>query len=81
MINNIVSEVNIFYKFFIKSLAVGFSELIKLIGIFVILYLFNPEILLYGVLITSFITFVIIKMFKSRLENYGKKEAIILAYL
>lgn len=75
LINNIVSEVNIFYKFFIKSLAVGFSELIKLIGIFIILYLFNPQILLYGVIITLFITFVIIKTFKSRLENYGKKRS------
>ena len=75
LINNIVSEVNIFYKFFIKSLAVGFSELIKLIGIFIILYLFNPVILIYGVLITSLITFLIIKTFKSRLENYGRKRS------
>ena len=75
LINNIVSEVNIFYKFFVKSLIVAFAEIFKLLGIFCILYIFNPQILIVGISITSILTFVIIKIFKSRLENYGKKRS------
>ena len=75
LINNIVSEVNIFYKFFVKSLIVAFSEIFKLLGIFCILYIFNPKILIVGISVTSILTFIIIKIFKSKLENYGKKRS------
>lgn len=73
-IRNITSEISIFYKFFIKNLIIGFSEIIKLIGILGILYIINPKILIAGLVIIFFITYVILKLLKKKIESFGKKK-------
>ena len=74
-IRNITSEISIFYKFFIKNLIIGFSEIIKLLGILGILYILNPKILVFGLIIIFLTTFVIIKTLKKKIEDYGKKRS------
>jgi ATP-binding cassette, subfamily B, bacterial PglK len=74
-IRNITSEISIFYKFFIKNLIVGFFEIIKLLSILGILYILDPIIIITGLLVIFFITFVILKSLKIKIENYGKKRS------
>ena len=73
-IRNITSEISIFYKFFIKNLIIGFSEIIKLLGIMG-KNILNPKILVFGLIIIFLTTFVIIKTLKKKIEDYGKKRS------
>ena len=80
-IRNITSEINIFCKFFVKSVVLGMTEVFKLLGMIIFLFFFNPIILIAGLVVSIIIFLLIFKIFKKKLEFYGKKRLINASYL
>ena len=67
-------ELAVYYKFFVKSVLTIFTEALKFIGILAILYFVNPFVLIFGILVASIISLIILKLIKKRVEIYGKKR-------
>ena len=76
LIRNLTTEINNFYKFFIRGIIQCFGELIKLIGILIILLLINPKILFTGILLILVMGFVFYNYFKSKIEKYGRQKTL-----
>ena len=70
----ITQELNVYYKFFIKSILIIFTEIIKFIGILIILFFVNPTVLISGILIAALISIIMLKLVKKKIEIYGKKR-------
>lgn len=70
----ITQELNVYYKFFIKSILIIFTEIIKFIGILVILFFVNPIVLISGIFIAALISVIMLKLVKKKIEIYGKKR-------
>ena len=67
-------ELAVYYKFFVKSVLTIFTEALKFIGILAILFFVNPFVLIFGILVASIISLIILKLIKKRVEIYGKKR-------
>ena len=80
-IRNITSEINIFCKFFVKSVVLGMTEVFKLLGMIIFLFFFNPIILIAGLVVSIIIFSLIFGIFKKKLEFYGKKRMVNASYL
>ena len=73
-IRNITSEINIYCKFFARSIILGSSEILKLIGITIVLFFIDPTILFAGIVSISILLFIFFKLLKKKAEHYGKKR-------
>ena len=76
LIRNLTTEINNFYKFFIRGFIQFFGESIKLFGILIFLLIINPKILISGLFISLVMALIFYNFFKDRIEFYGKKKTI-----
>ncbi len=71
LIRNLTTEINNFYKFFVRGIIQVFGETIKLIGILVFLFFINPKIFITGLLIALIMALIFSKFFRKKIESYG----------
>ena len=74
LIRNLTTEINNFYKFFIRGFTQLFGESIKLFGILIFLLIINPKILISGLFVSLVMALIFYTFFKNRIEIYGKKK-------
>lgn len=76
LIRNLTTEINNFYKFFIRGFIQFFSESIKLLGILIFLLIINPKILITGLFVTIAMALIFYNFFKKKIEIYGRRKTL-----
>tara|TARA_A100001015_G_scaffold316202_1_gene429880 strand:- start:1114 stop:2865 length:1752 start_codon:yes stop_codon:yes gene_type:complete len=76
LIRNLTTEINNFYKFFIRGFIQFFSESIKLLGILIFLLIINPKILITGLFVTIGMVLIFYNFFKKKIEIYGRRKTL-----